>query len=308
LWAGDDHRVMEYERYEFTQPLYGGVNVLRIGDTLVDTGHVAPVCREEVREALDGPLAGVDRVLHTHPHIDHVGGSQTIDALADLPHVVPKGERDILYDYAGYLRRAREEMTQLLAGFPPEASEWDAYFPIQDYHDERIDITRELGDGDVVELGGYELEAVSTPGHAEPHLSFWHAPSGTLFSGDLVDADGRFQYGPLLGDVGDYKASLRRIRDLDPEILVPMHGPELTDPEARIEASLADAERTEARLLRFIGERGSCFAREFVFEELGVEGPRAAFITLIIYEYLRHLSERGAIRMRVTDDGIRADL
>ncbi|MEF8913899.1 MBL fold metallo-hydrolase [Natronomonas sp.] len=299
---------MEYERHELTQPLYGGVNVLRIGDTLVDTGHVAPVSRDALREALDGPLDGIDQVLHTHPHIDHVGGSQTIEALADLPHLVPEGEREILYEYAGYLRCAREEMTQLLAGFPSDATIDDDYFPIQEYYEERIDITRELRDGDTVELDEYELEAVSTPGHADPHLAFWHEPSGTLFSGDLVDVNGRFQYGPLLGDVGDYKESLRRIRDLDLEILVPMHGPKLTDPEDRIRASLADAERTEARLLRFLAEHGPCFAREFVIEELGVDGPRTGFITLIIYEYLRHLDDRGDIEMWVTDDGIRAEL
>ncbi|QLD84153.1 MBL fold metallo-hydrolase [Natronomonas halophila] len=299
---------MEYERHEFTQPLYGGVNALRIGDTLVDTGHVAPVCRDEVREALDGRLADIDRVLHTHPHIDHVGGSQTIDALADLPHIVPAGEREILYDYTDYLRQAREEMTRLLAGFPVDASMWDAYFPVQSYNEERIDIARELGDEETVELGGYELEAVTTPGHADPHLAFWHEPSGTLFSGDLVDSDGRFQYGPLLGDVGAYKESLRRIRDLDPEALVPMHGPEMTDPESRIEASLTDAERTEARLLRFLEGPEPRFAREFVIEELGVDGQRTPFLTLVVYEYLRHLEERGKIDLAVTDDGIRAEL
>lgn len=299
---------MEYERHELSQPLYGGVNVLRIGDTLVDTGHVAPVSRDALREALAGPLDGIDRVLHTHPHIDHVGGSQTLDALAELPHIIPEGQREILYDYADYLRRGREEMSRLLAGFPTEARTWDDYFPIQEYHEDRIDITRELADGDTVELGDYELEAVSTPGHADPHLAFWHEATGTLFSGDLIDPDGRFQYGPLLGDVGDYKESLRLVRSLDPDVLVPMHGPELTDPEASIEASLADAERTETRLLRFLDEQGPCFAREFVVEELGVEGPRTPFLTLVVYEYLRHLDDRGDIEMWVTDDGIRAEL
>jgi glyoxylase-like metal-dependent hydrolase (beta-lactamase superfamily II) len=308
LWDDDDHRVMEYERHELSQPLYGGVNVLRIGDTLVDTGHVAPVSRDALREALAGPLDGIDRVLHTHPHIDHVGGSQTLDALAELPHIIPEGQREILYDYADYLRRGREEMSRLLAGFPAEARTWDDYFPIQEYHEDRIDITRELADGDTVELGDYELKAVSTPGHADPHLAFWHEATGTLFSGDLVDPDGRFQYGPLLGDVGDYKESLRLVRSLDPDVLVPMHGSELTDPEASIEASLADAERTETRLLRFLDEQGPCFAREFVVEELGVEGPRTPFLTLVVYEYLRHLDDRGDIEMWVTDDGIRAEL
>ena len=296
---------MEYERFEFPQPMYGDVNVLRVGDALVDTGHVAPVCRDAVVDALEGPLDGVERVVHTHPHIDHVGGSQTVDALAELPHVVPAGQSDILYDYAGYLRSAREEMTRLLAGFETDESMWDLYFPVAEYAEERIDVVRELEDGDDVELGGVDLQAVSTPGHADPHLAFWHADSGTLLSGDLVDPDGRFQYGPLLGDVGEYKRSLRRIRDLNPDVLVPMHGPPMADPERRIDRSLENAAETEERILTFVEERGPCHAREFVADELGVTGTRTPFLTLVTYEYGRHLEDRGLLDVRVTDDGIR---
>ena len=305
LVSAHEVRSMEYERHELTQPLYGGVNVLRIGDTLVDTGHVAPVSREFLREALDGPLERVRRVVHTHPHIDHVGGSQTLPEVADLPHLVPAGSVEILYDYSGYLRRAREEMTRILAGFDESARTWEEFFPDIEYAEERIDVTRELRDGDALTLGDVELEVVSTPGHADPHLAFWHDESGTLLSGDLVDPDGRFQYGPLLGDVGEYKASLRRIERLDPEVVVPMHGPPMSDPQRRIEDALADAERTEERLLRFLEERGPFYAREFVADELGVTGARAPFLTLVIYEYCRHLQDRGELEMAVTDDGLR---
>lgn len=298
---------MEYERIELQQPIYGGVNVLRIGDTLVDTGHVAPVSRDAVREALEsGPLAGVERVLHTHPHIDHVGGSQTIDVLADLPHVVPEGATEILHGYADYLRRARDEMNRVLAGFGVEDSQWDGYFPIEDYAEERLDVVRELGDGDRVALGGESLTAVSTPGHADPHLAFHHEPSGTLFSGDLVDPSGRFQYGPLLGDVGEYVASLRRVRALAPDVLVPMHGPAMTDPAARTDTALADVERTVDRLLGF-AERGPFYAREFVTEELEVTGVRSGYVTLVVYEYLRWLDGRGELSMAVTDEGVRVE-
>lgn len=296
---------MEYERFEFTQPLYGGVNVLRIGDTLVDTGHVAAVSRDAVIAALDDGLAGIERVLITHPHIDHVGGSQTIDALAELPHIVPAGAVDILSDYAGYLERAREEMTRLLAGFDASGEEWDVYFPVRDdYAEERIHVEDELSDGETVRCGDAELTAVSTPGHADPHLAFYHEESGTLLSGDLVDRDGRFQYGPLLGDIGEYKESLRRVRELDPETLVPMHGPPMDDPTARIDASLENAAATERRLLAFLDRRGACYAREFVADELGVGGARAPFLTLVVYEYLRHLQERGEVTIDVTADGI----
>ena len=296
---------LEYDLLELPQPVYGDVNVLRIGDTLVDTGHVAPVGREALEAALEGRLDGVERVVHTHPHVDHVGGSQTVDALAELPHVVPAGQTELLYGYAEYLRRARAELSRLLAGFETDDATWDVYFPVADYAEERIEVVRELTDGDTVVLGGQELEAVSTPGHADPHLAFYHEDSGTLLSGDLVDPDGRFQYGPLLGDVGEYKRSLRRVRELDPDLLVPMHGPPMTDPEARLERSLAEARRTENRILEFVAERGACYAREFVAEELGVEGVRAPFLTLVTYEYCRHLEERGLLYVEVTSEGVR---
>lgn len=297
---------MEYERHEFTQPLYGGVNVLRIGTTMVDTGHVAPVSRDAVDAALDAELADVERVLITHPHIDHVGGSQTLDRLADLPHIVPSGSLDIIHDYASYLQRARSEMSRLLSGFGMEDDMWDGYFPIRtDYAETRLNVERELADGEKISIGGYDIEAISTPGHANPHLAFFHRESRTLFSGDLVDADGRFQYGPLLGDVGEYKQSLRRIRDLDPDVLVPMHGPSISDPQASIQESLESVETTETRLLEFRSENAPYFAREFVTDELGVFSGKMPFLTLVIYEYLSHLSERGLLDIEVTDEGIR---
>lgn len=297
---------MEYERHEFPQPLYGPVNILRIEDTLIDTGHVAPVCQDAVREALDGPLEDIDRIVHTHPHIDHVGGSQTIGALADLPHIVPAGEPDILFNYSEYIQRAREEMSRLLRGFTADVRTWDEYFPVnREYAEEQIYVSRELKDGDTITIGSNELEAISTPGHADPHLGFWHEESATLFSGDLVDPDGRFQYGPLLGDVGDYKTSLYRIKELDPDVLVPMHGPPIQDPHAQISRSLENADETETRLLQFADEHGPCFAREFVTDELGVTDSRTPFLTLVTYEYLRHLDDRELLVMDVTDDGIR---
>jgi len=296
---------MEYERLKVQQPQWGGVNVLRVGDTLVDTGHVAAVSRDAVREALtEGPLAGVDRVLHTHPHIDHVGGSQTIEAVADLPHVVPAGQTELLHDYTGYLRRARAEMTRLLAGLGVEEGTWDTYFPLLDYAEDDIEVVRELGDGDRVELGGESLTAVSTPGHADPHLAFHHEPSGTLFSGDLVDPSGRFQYGPLLGDVGAYVESLRRVESLAPARLVPMHGPAMEDPAARVETALADVERTVDRLLTRLAD-GPFLVREFVVDALGIEDFRVGYVTLTMYEYLRYLERRGECTLSVTDEGIR---
>lgn len=298
---------MEYERFEFAQPLYGGVNVLRVGDTLVDTGHVAPACREAVCEALDDGLAGVERVVLTHPHVDHVGGGQTLPELAGLPHVVPEGVPDILHDYTGYLRAARADMTRLLSGFDGhDESGFDVYFPLDvDYREDAVRVERAVGDGDQVRLGEYACEAAHTPGHSAQHVALWHEPSGTLLTGDLVSENGHFQYGPLYGDVGDYKDSLRRVRALDPDVLVPMHGPPVEDARARIEDCLAKARATERELLGWVEERGPFYAREFAAGPLGAAEGVRPFLTLVTYEYARHLEERGELTVAVTDEGVR---
>lgn len=297
---------MEYERIELEQPAHGGVNVLRVGDWLVDTGHVAPVSRDAVRAELEGGrLAGVERVLLTHPHVDHVGGSETIDRLADRPHVVPAGATPIVHGFGDYLRRARGEMSRLLAGFDLPEDHWDDYFPLDDYHEERIDVERTLQDGDALVIGGYELSVLHTPGHAEHHVALWHEGSGTLFSGDLVSENDHFQYGPLYGDVRAYRDSLERVRELDPDRLVPMHGPPMPDAEARIEASLSNVDRTADRLQTAAVDRGECWARELAREALGASEADAPFMTLVTYEYLRYLERQGRLRFDVSEDGIR---
>lgn len=303
---GGDDAGFEFRRVELQQPLYGGVNVLRVGDTLVDTGHVDSVSRDPLREALEDPdrLGGVERVVITHPHVDHVGGSQTVAELADLPHLAIEGVPYIVHEFTDYLEEARADMTRLLSGLGAQDGQWDIYFPQDDYHEDRIRFEREFGDGDTVRLGPYDCEVVHTPGHSAQHAAFWHADSRTLLPGDLVSENGHFMYAPLYCDIGDYKASLRRVRDLDPDRMVPMHGPPMEDPLDRIDDGLAKAERTENTILGWVDDRAEFLAREFAREELGAEGPVVGFLTMVVHEYAVHLEERGECTVTVDGDGI----
>jgi glyoxylase-like metal-dependent hydrolase (beta-lactamase superfamily II) len=297
---------MDIQRFEFPQPTWGpGVNVLRIGDTLVDTGHVRSA--DALAEALADPerLGGVERVFLTHPHIDHVGGSQVLESLADLPHVAPNGVPFIVHDYEEYLREARSDMTRLCAGLGATDTMWDSYFPVdREYQEARISFERELGDGDTVRLGDYDLEVLHTPGHSAQHASLWHEPSGTCLPGDIVSENGHFMYAPLYCNIGDYKNSLRRLRALEPDRLVPMHGPPMEDPRERIDEGLTKAERTEERLLDWVDDRGAFHAREFAAEVLGAEGAAVGFLSMVVHEYALHLEERGECTVAVTGEGI----
>ena len=291
---------MDYERVELVHPHYGTVNVYRLGDTLVDTGHPCGASRERLAsEVSDGALAGVERVVLTHPHIDHVGGTLTVPAVTDLPHVVFEGAEAVIRGFDAYVRRAREEMAELSAGLddePPEPD--DRYFPVDvDYATDDVPIDGIVGPGDTVRLGPYECEVVHTPGHSSLHMSPYDAESGVMLSGDIVSTNGHFMYGPVHWDVGAYKTGLRRIRERDPDRLLPGHGDPMDDPRARVDDALAKAEAAESAILEALEVHGTLDARELAVEAFGAGEESVAFLANVASVYAIHLDERGLVEV-----------
>ena len=84
----------------------------------------------------------------------------------------------------------------------------------------RADEAVVLGDGDKIEAGGLEIEALHTPGHAAGHLAF-------LIDGtDVFTADILFKgtvggtMAPGASGFDDLKASVMRLMELPPETVV----------------------------------------------------------------------------------------
>jgi glyoxylase-like metal-dependent hydrolase (beta-lactamase superfamily II) len=107
-----------------------------------------------------------------------------------------------------------------------------------DATDEGVD--HELADGDAVAIGDHDYEVLHTPGHEPHHLCFYSRAAGTLFSADLVFANGGFGRTDLEG--GDRRTlveSIERIADAVDEgldVMHPGHGPSVTDdPYANVE-------------------------------------------------------------------------
>jgi glyoxylase-like metal-dependent hydrolase (beta-lactamase superfamily II) len=301
---------MEYDRRELTQPLYGTVNVYRVGDTLVDTGHVDGASRRAVADALDGgPLDGVERVVVTHPHIDHVGGSQTLPELAALPHVVFEGVPSILAEYRSYLERVHAELRERSTGLTGDRTAIDeSYFPLDDYAEDDIEIARVVGEGETVRLGEYECTVVHTPGHSAQHMALWHADSGTMFSADIVSTSGHFMYGPLHGDVHASVDSLERLRSYDPARLVPGHGPVIDEPAARIDDALEKAREALTGIDTAVATAdGPVRATRLAREVFGATDANVGFLTLVVCEYLAALADDGELTVSSREDGVYAE-
>jgi glyoxylase-like metal-dependent hydrolase (beta-lactamase superfamily II) len=106
--------------------------------------------------------------------------------------------------------------------------------------------TEGLVDGDVLRVGDLRVEVVATPGHTGDSLSFRLVEDAALLTGDTVLGRGSTVVAHPDGRLGDYLASLRRLRALaestSAEVVLPGHGPALTAPVDVVSAYLAHRE------------------------------------------------------------------
>ena len=93
-------------------------------------------------------------------------------------------------------------------------------------------------------------QALHTPGHAPDHLCF-AGPDGVLFSGDTVMGWSTSTVAP--GGMADYFASLRRLLGREDRMLLPGHGPPVTEPQAFVQALLDHRLAREAAILAALG-------------------------------------------------------
>jgi len=105
-----------------------------------------------------------------------------------------------------------------------------------------VDVTRPRGG----ERAG-PLQAIATPGHAPDHVSFlWRR---VLFAGDTVLGAGSVFVAPGDGAMAAYLDSLRRLRELDLEVIAPGHGPFVWDPRAKLDEYIEHRLERERKVL-----------------------------------------------------------
>ena len=109
---------------------------------------------------------------------------------------------------------------------------------------------RSISDGEVIPAGDSELHVVHTPGHSPDHLAFWHPPTKTLLSGDLVTPGTTVVIlASSGGSLAEYLRSLKRVLALAPARLLPSHGSAIDDPAEIIRRYIAHRRQRELQVL-----------------------------------------------------------
>jgi glyoxylase-like metal-dependent hydrolase (beta-lactamase superfamily II) len=135
------------------------------------------------------------------------------------------------------------------------------------------------------------FDAIGTPGHSpESVCLLW---GRICFTGDTVLGAGGVFIAPGEGSLGAYLDSLRRLRELDLELLCPGHGPYVRDPAAKLDEYISHRLERERLLLAALaaGTRD----REELLDEVWADVPaelRAA-ASLTLEAHLQKLREEG---------------
>ncbi|ELZ37888.1 beta-lactamase [Halorubrum saccharovorum DSM 1137] len=317
------------KRIQLGNTVFEGENDVYLldGETtaLVDTGVALPDVRRDLEAGLAEhgvAFADVDAVVLTHWHPDHAGLAGEIQAESDADVYVHEADAPLVDGSEAPLFADRDLQRETFDrwGMPEADRErLTAFFDAvsADLSGRPADVTT-FGDGDAIDAGGVELEAVHLPGHTAGLTGFAFdpreipgrepvgaergraAPGEELFAGDALlprytpnvgGADVRVD-GPLAA----YAESLARIVARDFDAAHPGHRERIDEPSLRAATILDHHRHRTRRVLDVLADEGPATAWEVsaaLFGDLSeihvLHGPGEAFA------HLDHLADAGVV-------------
>jgi hydroxyacylglutathione hydrolase len=117
--------------------------------------------QERILDAVDELGIGIDAILLTHTHFDHIGAVAPVARATGAPVYCPEIEVPVL--------------ANIMSFTPPPFGPFESY-----------DADETVSGGERLELAGMQIDVVFTPGHSPGHVSYSVADETALFSGDVL--------------------------------------------------------------------------------------------------------------------------
>ncbi len=187
---------------------------------IVDPGDEAP----KLLAAAEQLGVTIEAILLTHTHFDHVGAVAPIARETGAPVWCPEIEVPVLADINSFT-------------FP-------GFGPFESYEADHT-----ISGGEKLELAGFEIDVVFTPGHSPGHVTYSIPTERALFSGDVI-FQGSVGRTDLPG--GDGRTLMKSIRTL-----VESHPPETAVYPGHMGITTLGAERATNPFLTELRPRGA---------------------------------------------------
>jgi hydroxyacylglutathione hydrolase len=117
---------------------------------------------ERILKPVDELGLTVEAILLTHCHFDHIGAVAPVAKATGAPVYCPEIEVPVLAD---------------IMSFVP----WPGFGPYESY-----DADETVAGGETLELAGFEIDVVFTPGHSPGHVTYSVRGEDAIFSGDVI--------------------------------------------------------------------------------------------------------------------------
>lgn len=210
---------------------------------LFDTGMGISDIRKLVSELTPLPIV----VLNSHTHNDHVGDNWQFDTIYSM-------DTDFTRQNAkGSTQDAQDELApgQICGELPKN-------FDAKSYRTKPWTISKYVQDGDVLDLGGRELQIIATPGHTPDSICLFDSAAGLLFTGDTYYPAPIWLYRPET-DLALYEASVLRlaVQLHNIKTLLGAHNIPVAPPSVLPKLADASAE-LQAQVLRGDKGKGHC--------------------------------------------------
>jgi glyoxylase-like metal-dependent hydrolase (beta-lactamase superfamily II) len=235
------------------------------GPVLVDTGWDTDAAWQALVDGLretGHAVSDVYGALITHAHPDHHGLSGRLLAASGAWVAMHQADAEVVAYHRGapgaWARQSAEAVlhagaSEVELAELPHADDFPT-FPVPSSP------TRLVADGEHVDVPGWRVQAVWTPGHSPGHLCFVVEQPRLLLSGDHVLA----RISPHVGlydetqdrdPLGDYLHSLDALRGLGVDEVLPAHLHRFVDLDARLAELVAHHDERLAAIERLLGDR-----------------------------------------------------